>query len=521
MSDLMFRTAHTDRTIVEAVIDAAHVHGSKWLALEDPTSGRLTYKRLLQATRILGDKLMPLAPEGRPIGVMLPTSNGVAVTVLALLSGGRVPAMINFTSGAANILGACRAAQVDTILTAHAFIEKARLEKLIAAIEGKVRIVYLEDIRKTVTFGDKLRGALRAGKPLVERKADDWAVILFTSGTEGVPKGVVLSHRNVLANVAQAKARIDFGRDDRLFMCLPVFHSLGFMGGIVLPLISGVPTFLYPSPLHYRTVPELVYGICATYLFGTDTFLAGYARMANSYDFRSLRYIISGGEPVKDSTRRVWMEKFGLRILEGYGVTETSPVVAFNTPMFNKYGTVGRPFPGIKARFEKVEGVEEGGRLYVSGPNVMLGYLRADQPGVLERPPEGWHDTGDIVAIDEEGYIAIKGRAKRFAKIGGEMVSLAAVEMLAAELWPSYNSAVVAVPDARKGERLVLVTDKRSATRADFQAFARNKQAPELTFPSEVVVLDKLPLLGSGKPDLVTLQKLVGEQAAAKATAAE
>ena len=521
MSNLMFRTARTDRTVSEAVIEAAKTHGGKWLAIEDPTSGRLTYKRLLQATRILGAKLMPFAPEGRAIGVMLPTSNGAAVTVLALMSGGRVPAMINFTSGAANVLGACRAAQVDTILTAHAFVEKARLEKLIAAIENDVRIVYLEDIRKTVSFGDKLRGALRAKKPLVERKPDDWAVILFTSGTEGTPKGVVLSHRNILSNVAQAEARIDFGREDRLFMALPAFHSFGFMGGIVLPLISGVPTYLYPSPLHYRTVPELVYGICATYMFGTDTFLAGYARMANPYDFRSLRYIVAGAEPIKETTRRTYLEKFGLRILEGYGVTETSPVLALNTPMFNKFGTVGRLLPGMQARLEKVEGVDDGGRLLVTGPNVMLGYLRADKPGVLEPPHEGWYDTGDIVAIDEQGYIAIKGRAKRFAKIGGEMISLAAVEMLAAELWPSYNSAVVAVADARKGERLVLVTDKHSATRADFQAFARGKHASELMFPSEVIVLDKLPLLGSGKPDLVALQKFVNEQMAAKATAAE
>lgn len=521
MSNLMFRTARTDRTVIEAVIEAAKDNGGKWPAIEDPTSGRLTYKRLLQATRILGAKLMPLAPEGRPIGVMLPTSNGAAVTVLALMSGGRVPAMINFTAGAANVLGACRAAQVDTILTAHAFVEKARLEKLIAAIENHVRIVYLEDIRKTVSFSDKLAGALQAKKPLVRRNPDDWAVILFTSGTEGTPKGVVLSHRNVLANVAQAEARIDFGRDDRLFMALPAFHSFGFMGGIVLPLISGVPTYFYPSPLHYRTVPELVYGICATYMFGTDTFLTGYARMAHPYDFRSLRYIVAGAEPIKETTRRTYLEKFGLRILEGYGVTETSPVLALNTPMFNKFGTVGRLFPGMQARLEKVEGVEEGGRLFVKGPNVMLGYLRAEHPGVLEPPPDGWYDTGDIVTIDEQGYIAIKGRAKRFAKVGGEMVSLAAVEMLAAELWPSYNSAVVAVPDARKGERLILVTDKHTATRADFQAYARSKHASELMSPAEVIVLDKLPLLGSGKPDLQALQKFALEHTAAKATAAE
>jgi acyl-[acyl-carrier-protein]-phospholipid O-acyltransferase / long-chain-fatty-acid--[acyl-carrier-protein] ligase len=521
MSNLMFRTTNTNRTILEAVIQSAHDNGAKWPVMEDPTSGQLTYKRLLQATRILGQKLMPLAGEGRPIGIMLPTSNGAAITALALMSGGRVPAMINFSAGAANVLGACRAAQVDTIITAHAFVERGRFEKLIAAIEGHVRIVYLEDVRKTVSFLDKLSGALQAKKPLVARKPDDWAVILFTSGTEGVPKGVVLSYRNLLANVAQAAARIDFGRDDKLFMALPAFHSFGFMGGIVLPLISGVPTYFYPSPLHYRTIPELVYGICATYMFGTDTFLAGYARMANPYDFRSLRCIVAGAEPVKETTRRTYLEKFGMRILEGYGVTETSPVLAFNTPMFNKFGTVGRTFPGVQTRLEKVEGVDEGGRLFVKGPNVMLGYLRADKPGVLEPPPDGWYDTGDIVAIDDQSYIAIKGRAKRFAKVGGEMVSLAAAEMLAAELWPNYNSAVVAVPDARKGERLILVTDKKSATRADFQAFARSKHAAELMLPSEIITLDKLPLLGSGKPDLQTIQKFVNEQVAAKATAAE
>jgi acyl-[acyl-carrier-protein]-phospholipid O-acyltransferase/long-chain-fatty-acid--[acyl-carrier-protein] ligase len=521
MSNMMFQTTNTDRTVVQAVLEAAHEQGGSWQITEDPTSGQLTYKRLRQAVRILGAKLAALAPEGKPVGVMLPTSNGAAVSVLALQSAGRVPAMINFSAGAANVLGACRAAQVDTIVTAHAFVEKGRLEKLIAGLEGHVRLVYLEDVRKTVTFSDKLFGALRAGRPLVARKPDDWAVILFTSGTEGVPKGVVLSHRNVLSNVAQAKARIDFGRDDRLFMALPAFHSFGFMGGIVLPLISGVPTYFYPSPLHYRTIPELVYGICATYMFGTDTFLAGYARMANPYDFRSLRYIVAGAEPIKETTRRTYLEKFGLRLLEGYGVTEASPVLAFNTPMFNKFGTVGRLFPAIELRLEPVQGVDEGGRLFVRGPNVMLGYLHTSNPGVLEPPAEGWYDTGDIVALDDQGYIAIKGRAKRFAKVGGEMVSLAAVEMLAAELWPSYNSAVVAVPDARKGERLILVTDKHTATRSDFQAYARSKHAAELMMPAEVIIVDKLPLLGSGKPDLQTIQKMVNEQVAAKATAAE
>src|ERR1700694_3322006 len=298
--------------------------------------------------------------------------------------------MINFTAGAANILAACRAAQIDTILSSRAFIEKVKLTRLVAAIEGEVRIVYLEDIRASVTFADRLRGLLNAEKPLVPRKADDWAAILFTSGSEGTPKGVVLSHRNMLANTAQAAARIDFGRQDKVFNVLPVFHSFGLTVGLVLPLVSGVRIYLYPSPLHYRTVPELIYGVNATILFGTDTFLSGYARVAHPYDFRSLRYILAGAEPVKESTRRTYMEKFGLRVLEGYGVTETAPVLALNTPMFNKFGTVGRLLPGMELRLDPVEGVDDGGRLFVRGPNVMLGYLRAERPGMLERPAEGW-----------------------------------------------------------------------------------------------------------------------------------
>src|SRR5271166_1652963 len=515
MSDLVFRTTSTDHTVLEAVIQAADTHGRSRVAVEDPVSGSLTYKRLLTAAAVLGAKLMPLAAQGRALGVMLPNANGAVVTILGLMSAARVPAMINFTAGATNILAACKAAQIETIVTSRAFIEKGKLARLVAAIEKEVRIVYLEDVRAGVTFADKVRGLLNAEKPLVEGKPDDWAAILFTSGSEGLPKGVVLSHRNMLANAAQAAARIDFGREDKVFNVLPIFHSFGLTVGVALPLVSGVRTYLYPSPLHYRTVAELIYAVNATIMFGTDTFLNGYARVAHPYDFRSLRYILAGAEPVKEATRRTYMEKFGLRILEGYGVTETAPVLALNTPMFNKFGTVGRILPGMEARLDPVPGVNAGGRLFVRGPNVMLGYLRADAPGVLQPPPEGWHDTGDIVTIDEQGFVTIKGRARRFAKIGGEMISLAAVEALASELWPDTASAVAALPDARKGERLVLVTQQKGATRGDFQNFAKARQASDLMIPSEVWVLDKLPLLGSGKVDMVAVAKLVRERAAA------
>ncbi len=513
MSDLIFRTTSTDRTIVEAVIAAAAVHGSTHVAVEDPIGGSLTYKRLLLGTAILGRKLMPIAAAGDAVGVMLPNANGAVVAILALMSAGRVPAMINFTSGLMNLRAACKAANIQAIVTSRTFVEKAHLEKLIDGLTPEVAFTYLEDVRAQVGFADKLRGLREAKRPLVRRAPDDPAAILFTSGSEGTPKGVVLSNRNMLANAAQAEARIDFGRADKVFNVLPLFHSFGLTVGLVLPLVSGVSVYLYPSPLHYRIIPEMIYGTNATILFGTDTFLAGYARTAHSYDFRSLRYILAGAEPVKETTRRAYMEKFGLRILEGYGVTETAPALALNTPMFNKFGTVGRLLPGMEARLDPVPGVEVGGRLFVRGPNVMLGYLRVENPGVLERPEDGWHDTGDIVAVDDDGYITIKGRAKRFAKIGGEMISLSAVEQLAAELWPDAMSGATTVPDARKGERLILVTTKSDPKRSDFLAFARTRGASEMMVPTEVLILEKLPLLGSGKIDNVALTNFVRERA--------
>jgi acyl-[acyl-carrier-protein]-phospholipid O-acyltransferase/long-chain-fatty-acid--[acyl-carrier-protein] ligase len=512
MSDLIFRTTNIDRTLFEAVVEAARAHGFSRVALEDPVAGKVNYRKLLIGTRALASKIANIGKPGDAIGLMLPNANGAGVTFLAIISAGRIPAMINFTAGAANILAGCEAAQAGTLLTSRGFIEKANLEKLVAALEEKVAIVYLEDIRARVSLGDKLDAFRRFRRPIVARKAGDMAAILFTSGSEGAPKGVALSHKNMLANAAQAAARIDFGRADKVFNVLPMFHSFGLTVGFTLPLISGVPIYLYPSPLHYRIVPELVYGSNATILFGTDTFLVGYARAAHSYDFRSIRYVVAGAEPVKQATRDTWLEKFGVRILEGYGVTEAAPVLALNTPMFNKFGTVGRLMPGVEHKLEPVPGVEDGGRLLVRGPNVMMGYLKVDKPGVVQPPENGWHDTGDIVTIDAQGYVTIKGRAKRFAKIGGEMISLAAIEQLASELWPDALSSAATEIDPRKGERIVLLTQQKDATRANFQTYAKSKGASDLMIPAEIMIVEHVPLLGSGKVDFAAVTKLVRER---------
>lgn len=516
MSELVFRTTPMDATILQRIIATARRDGFDRLAAQDPVTGDMSYGRLLTGARVLAGRFSAY-PE-QHVGVMLPNANGSIATVLGLMSAGKVPAMINFTAGPASILAACEAAEVKRILTSRAFVRQGKLDGVIEQIGRAVEIVWLDDLRETIRAHEKIAGRLLRARPLVRRGADDPAAVMFTSGSEGTPKGVVLTHRNILANVAQAAARIDFGGQDKVFNVLPIFHSFGLSAGTLLPLTSGVPVYFYPSPLHYRIVPELIYGSNATILFGTDTFLTGYARMANAYDFRSLRYVFAGAEPVRDVTRKVWAERFGLRILEGYGVTETAPVLAINTPMFNRPGSVGKLMPGVEARLEPVPGVDEGGRLHVRGPNVMAGYLRAEKPGVLEPPEGGWHDTGDIVTIDGEGFVTIRGRAKRFAKVGGEMVSLAAVESLAAELWPEHQSAVAAVKDERKGEKLVMVTDNPAASREQFIKFLKLKGAQDLMAPAELRTVDAVPLLGSGKVDFAGVQRLVegeGEMAQA------
>ena len=511
MVDTVVETADIDRTLFEAVVDAKEKLDTGKPIVEDPLGTKLGYKKLVTGAQVLGRKLEGYGQSGDSIGVLLPNSAGVAVTFFALQSIGRIPAMLNFTAGAANVLAACEAAKVLVVLTSHNFIEKGKLHDLVDAMRDTVELVYLEDVREKISLFDKLSGLMAGAKPRVKRNATDPAAILFTSGSEGKPKGVVLSHRNILSNAVQSLARIAVNGEDKVFNVLPVFHSFGLTAGLIMPLVRGVPVYLYPSPLHYRIVPELVYQTNATVLFGTDTFLNGYARAAHPYDFHSVRLILAGAEAVKERTRQIYMEKFGVRILEGYGVTETAPVLAINTPLANKVGSVGRLSPLMESRLEPVPGITDGGRLYVRGPNVMLGYYRAEQPGVLEPPADGWHDTGDIVSFDAQGFITIRGRAKRFAKIGGEMVSLSAVEAIAADLSPSHLSVVVSMPDQRKGERLILLTSDTAATRQKFQSLAKSSGATELMVPAEVMHVDRVPVLGSGKPDHVSATELVRE----------
>ncbi len=513
MTGMIFESSRTEQTLFETLIDAVEVHGRRHPVLEDVERRPIGYGRLLTASFALGRPIARETMPGEVVGLLLPNSVGAAVTFFALQSRGRVPAMLNFSAGSRSVVSACRAANVRRVYTSRRFLELGRLEDVGAAIEAAgIRLAYLEDMRAGLSLVDRLLGLAAARVPglayrLTHRGRDAAApaAVLFTSGSEGTPKGVVLSHANLQANRHQVSARIDFGPTDVVFNALPVFHSFGLTCGTLLPLLAGVKVFLYPSPLHYRIVPELAYDTNATIMFGTDTFLSGYARFAHPYDFYSMRYVFAGAERLRDETRRIWSERFGVRILEGYGATETSPVLSINTPMENRTGTVGRLVPGIRHRLEPVPGIEGAGRLMVAGPNVMSGYLRAQHPGVLEPPAGGWYDTGDVVSIDPEGYVTIRGRLKRFAKVGGEMVSLGAVEEHVGRLWPGQGHAAVALEDPRRGEQVVLVTERGEAQRDELAAFWQREGIAEISMPRAIVAVDALPLLGSGKVDYVAV----------------
>ena len=489
------------------------------MILEDAERQPLTYKRLILGSLVLGRRLSHETGPGQVTGLLLPNVNALVVSIFGLNAFGRTVGLLNFTAGARNIQSAVRTGPLPVVITSRRFVDTAKLDDLVDAIEDtewtpgrKARVLYLEDIRKEIGTKEKLVGLLSSLAPRLatgtQQQPGDTAVVLFTSGTEGAPKGVALTNANLVANAKQifTHATGVLSPADITMNPLPMFHSFGLTAGTLMPLLNGLKTVLYPSPLHYKQVPKLIKDTAATLLLSTDTFLQGYARAADDGDTDSLRYIVAGAERVKETTRTMW-SRSGTEILEGYGATECSPVIACNLPAQKQAGSVGRTLPGIECRLHPVEGIAEGGRLMVRGPNVMAGYILPNAPGVVVPPPDGWHDTGDIVTI-EDGYIHIRGRAKRFAKIGGEMVSLAAVEALASSLWPDNTHVCVSLPDPRRGESLVLVTDKPDADKATLAEHARRQGVAELWVPKAILVTQQIPILGSGKVDYAaTLDK--------------
>jgi acyl-[acyl-carrier-protein]-phospholipid O-acyltransferase / long-chain-fatty-acid--[acyl-carrier-protein] ligase len=513
MVDAVFRSKETGKSLFSALLDARQAHGARTLIAEDIQRAPISFDRVVVGSAALGRALVTAAPGETHLALLMPNAVASLVAFMGLQAFGVVPCMLNVSAGAAAMLSACRAAGVRTVISSRTFVEKARLSRVVERMSEEERFIWLEEVRETIGLREKLRAKVDAWRPRrlpgAATDPDAPAVVLFTSGSEGTPKGVVLSHRNLLANCAQLASVIDFHGGDIVFNAMPMFHAFGLTGGTILPLVSGVRTFHYPSPLHYRIVPALIYDTDATICFGTDTFLNGWARYAHPYDFYAMRYIFAGAEKVREETRRLFADRFGVRVLEGYGATETAPVLALNTAMHCRPGTVGRFLPGIEWRLEPVAGIDTGGRLSVRGPNAMLGYLRDSAPGVLESLADGWYDTGDIVSVDPAGFVTIVGRAKRFAKIGGEMVSMTAAETLVASLWPHDAHAVISVPDARKGESLLLVTARVGAEVRDILAFARERGVPEIMVPRSVLSVPAVPLLATGKVDYPAVVQLM------------
>lgn len=533
MTELEYRSGMDRRNIMQVLMDAVALSGRRFPIAEDQDRHVLTYGALLLKFSVLGRAFRRLFRGEKRVGFLLPTSLPGLVAFFGLHSAGFVPAMLNFTSGISAVLSCCSTVQLSYVLTSRRFLAMADLTAMEQALkDAGLRLVYLEDVAKNLTLSDKIFGALGAWmRSAPSTPGTEPAAVMFTSGTEGVPKAVFLSHINITSNRYQALSMLTVGAGDKLFNCLPMFHAFGLGICTLLPVLAGVRVFLYPSPLHYRIVPRLFYESQSTIICGTDTFCAGYARYGRPYDFCHARLVIIGAEKMRESTRSVWLEKFGVDLFEGYGATETSPLIAVNTPAYRRAGSVGRIVPGLAFRLRPVPGIDEEntGVLWVKGDNVMLGYMRSVAPGVLEPPADeelaaafaegstdddgaGWYDTGDIVHVDEEGFIFIRGRAKRFAKIGGEMVSLAAVEEALREIWPEAVLGVVSIPDPRKGEQLALVIDTEEVTTSRIAAHFASRGLSPLWTPKRIVSVKQAPLLGSGKFDYRKAKELVTEK---------
>jgi len=503
------------QNVFSAVADSAGKNPGQ-VILEDATLQKLTYRKLMAGADVLAHALRGAVSGGERVGLLLPNVNATPVVILALWSLGKVPAMLNFSSGTATMLSCAELAGLKHIITSRAFLERTRVN-VDAFVKPGINLIYLEDVRASISGSQKFLTLLR--HILIPHSGlrpppspSSAAVIVFTSGSEGVPKGVELTHGNILSNIRQMLAVTDFTDRDRLFNCLPLFHSFGLTVGTILPLVRGIYVFLYPSPLHYRVVPSVLYDRDCTVFLSTNTFLNGYARKAHPYDFRSLRYLFAAAEKLQEATALTWSQKYGIRLLEGYGATECGPCVSVNTPLEPRNGSVGRLLPGMEYKLDPVKDVKDGGRLFVRGPNVMKGYLNAAANAKF-LALDGWYDTGDIVSVDADGYLHIRGRMKRFAKVSGEMVSLTAVEDALAGAFPQYGLrcqvAIVTRPDEGKGEALIAVTNEPKLTLEEIRAAIKAKGLTNLSTPREIRVVKEIPKLGTGKVNHRELQGLM------------
>lgn len=482
-----------------------------------------TYKDIIIKSFVIGKYFKRRTVPGEHVAMLLPNSIAALCTFFGLSAYDRVPVMLNFSVGARNMASMCKTAQAKKVITSLSFIKTAKMEAVVDVLKADgYEVVFLEKMAKEIGLWSKINAFLRYKIKRVPHRdgGNKKAVILFTSGSEGAPKAVVLSHANIISNIKQMSSIETINITDTVFNALPMFHSFGLTVGTLFPLLEGAKLFLYPSPLHYRVVAEIVYEIGATIMFGTDTFFRGYGKIAHPFDFHNIRFMFGGAEAVKPDTRNMWMERFGIRVLEAYGSTECSPVITANNRIFNRFGSIGKLLPALEYKINHVDGIEKGGELWIKGPNIMQGYIMPDSPGVLVPLEGGWYHTGDVVEIDEIGFVYIRDRIKRFAKIGGEMVSLNAVDEMVRKAYEwmggEFDYGVVAVPHESKGEQIVLVTNNRHVEQDVLHSYIRNNGMSELFLPRIILFRDKLPVFATGKADNVTLKKEVLEELSAK-----
>lgn len=514
-----------DISLFAQLMKTAKIHAKKGLFrrpkfVEDIQRKPQSYRDIVIKSFVLGKYLKRRTEPEEHVGLFLPNSVAALCSFFGLTAYDRIPVMLNFSVGAQNMVSMCKTAQVRIVVTSLAFVKTAKMEDAVKMMEeAGVKIIYLEKAAKEIGLWDKINAYLRykIKRVPIKKGGNRKAVILFTSGSEGTPKAVVLSHANIISNIKQMSAIETINVTDTVFNALPMFHSFGLVVGTLFPLFEGSKLFLYPSPLHYRVVAEIVYEIGASIMFGTDTFFRGYGRIAHPFDFHNIRFMFGGAEAVKPDTRNIWMERLGIRVLEAYGATECSPVVSANNRIFNRFGSIGKLLPAIEYKIEPVPGIEKGGELVVRGPNIMMGYILPDNPGVLVPLEGGWYHTGDVVEIDEIGFVYIRDRIKRFAKIGGEMVSLNAVHEMVCKAYETdgeFQYGVVAIPHESKGEQIVLATNNRNVSQDGLHAYIRANAMSELFLPRIILYMEKLPVFATGKADNVTLKKIVLAEAA-------
>jgi acyl-[acyl-carrier-protein]-phospholipid O-acyltransferase/long-chain-fatty-acid--[acyl-carrier-protein] ligase len=490
-------------TLCESFVRVAKQQGDRLAIIDRATGQRVTYKAALLRALILARRFESYEPGF--IGVMIPNSAGAVLTVIAAAMTGRVPVMINYSTGAAqNCELAQRRLDFRTIVTSRKLLAKIKCPE----VDG---MVFIEDIAASISAVAKFTGAMRASqsadricRSLRPASDDDHAVILFTSGSERTPKVVPLTHRNLQANLEGLRGVLEFGSSDVILGNLPYFHVFGINTGLWLPLIIGGTVVTVPSPIEYRAVCAAIREERITMVIGTPVFLAGYLQKSEPGDFDSVRLLITGADKCPESLRHQFWEKHRVALLEGYGTTETSPVISVNTPSHNRPGSVGRILPNLEVRLEHWETGEPcpvgtTGKILVKGPSVMNGYFD-DFEATSMRLHRGWYDTQDMGYMDADGYLWHVGRLARFLKIAGEMVSLVQVEdILQRALPPGVDGVVVEVPDAARGSRILAVVtegvDEREVLRQ------MGGELPNIALPKQFVVVPELPKMPSGKID--------------------